>query len=124
SNIDTAASRVTVKGSLGSLTLQLDASDSMALSTAPDGTGGTNLTVFAGHDDSRNFYTDTNLPLGLASTGTSVSGRIDYAGDKDIFQISLTLGRTYTFYLDGTRFGGNTLVDPYLRLLDTFGNVL
>lgn len=42
-NHDTANYRLTVGGSLGSVTLQLDATDGTAFSTAPDGTGGTNL---------------------------------------------------------------------------------
>jgi hypothetical protein len=37
--------RVTITGSLGSVTLQLDVSDGAAFATAPDGTGGTDFTI-------------------------------------------------------------------------------
>lgn len=44
-NHDTVNQRVTITGSLGSVTLQLDASDGTVFATAPDGSGGTNFTI-------------------------------------------------------------------------------
>jgi hypothetical protein len=75
-------------------------------------------------DDYRNTYNDTSLPLGSVSVGGSATGSIDYAGDKDIFAVTLTGGTSYRFDLEGSHTSGFTLADPYLRLLDGSGNVL
>jgi hypothetical protein len=44
-NHDTVNHRVTITGSLGNVTLQLDASDGTVFATSPDNSGGTNFTI-------------------------------------------------------------------------------
>ena len=66
-----------------------------------------------------------------AGTGTtgevdmngSVTGEIDYRGDRDWFEMNLTAGTTYEIYLEGSPTGQGTLRDPYLRgVYDRNGN--
>jgi hypothetical protein len=61
---------------------------------------------------------DTTLtPLTLAPNG-SATGSITPLGDKDWYRIALIGGVNYYSF----RLEGNTLRDPYLRLLDSSGN--
>lgn len=50
---------------------------------------------------------------------SSRTGGVDFAGDTDLYSITLTAGQTYVFTLDG-----NTLSDPFLELLSASGAVL
>ncbi len=56
--------------------------------------------------------------LGAGGVGT---GTINYAGDRDVFGVSLTAGQTYHFEMQGSPSGYGTLSDPYLRLLSDGG---
>jgi uncharacterized protein (DUF1800 family) len=50
--------------------------------------------------------------------GDQVFGRVDTAGDVDVYGIALTAGVTYRFDLKGAPSGSGTLADPLLRLYD------
>jgi hypothetical protein len=75
-------------------------------------------------DNDRDSYNDTSLPLLTLAVGASTTGSLTTAGDKDIYAITLTAGTIYTFDLKGSNTPGLTLIDPYLRLLDSSGNQL
>ena len=47
-------------------------------------------------DDYRDTYNDTSLPLGSVTAGSSMTGNIETAGDKDMFAVTLTAGKTST----------------------------
>lgn len=70
-------------------------------------------------DDYRDSVSDTTAPFGALATGTASTGRIETAGDKDLFSFAVTAGTTYTFNLNNAASGG--LSDPVLRLLNTSG---
>ena len=54
---------------------------------------------------------------------SSVTGEIDYRGDRDWFEVELEEGATYEIYLEGSPTGDGTLRDPYLRgVYDRNGN--
>ena len=53
---------------------------------------------------------------GALTLGTPVTGSIDFAGDVDLYSVSLTAGVTYEFAVDG-----GTLIDPYLEVLNSAG---
>lgn len=65
-----------------------------------------------GVDDSGQTI-DTAKPLAI---GTPHQGRIDYAGDRDMFRMSLEAGKSYVFSLPG-----NTVNDGAFELLDANG---
>jgi hypothetical protein len=54
---------------------------------------------------------------GALGTGGTGSGTINYAGDRDVFAVSLTAGQTYHFEMQGSPTSNGTLADSYLRLL-------
>jgi hypothetical protein len=88
-------------------------------------TGSYTLSADSGYiDDYRDTYADTLETLGAVSPGTSKTGNIEIGGDVDVFAISLTAGRTYTFDLKGAPGGGGTLSDTYLTLLNASGGYL
>ena len=53
------------------------------------------------------------------SVGGTVSGNLDFVGDHDWFKVTLTAGQAVTISLNGV-----TLVDPYLNVRDSAGNVV
>ena len=71
------------------------------------------------------FVTDVDtLPDDFAAgTGTSgavtvdgsTTGKIDYAGDRDWFAVTLEADKTYRIDLEGSETGAGTLSNPYLR---------
>lgn len=71
-------------------------------------------------DDFRDSISDTTAPLGSLSIGGSIKGKVEAAGDRDVFAVTLTAGQSYTFDLasDGGRF------DPYLTLRNANGSAL
>lgn len=73
-------------------------------------------------DDFRDSLTDTTAPFGQVGTGTPATGRIETGGDRDVFSINLTAGKTYTIDLASAASGG--LADPMLRLLNGSGTQL
>jgi hypothetical protein len=54
----------------------------------------------------------------------SAGGNLESVGDRDWFQIQLNAGTSYVLALQGSRAGGGTLQDPYLRLHDASGAVI
>ena len=68
-------------------------------------------------------YSATTGTTGEVDVGNSVRGEIDYRGDRDWFEVTLTAGTTYEIYLEGSPTGQGTLRDPYLRgVYDRNGN--
>jgi hypothetical protein len=61
-------------------------------------------------------YTRARITVG----GQTVSGAIDYVGDRDWHRVRLNEGETYRFALNSN--GGDPLSDPYLRLYDQRGD--
>ncbi|MCL6699445.1 M10 family metallopeptidase C-terminal domain-containing protein [Sphingomonas sp. NSE70-1] len=53
------------------------------------------------------------------SVGGTVTDSLEVAGDHDWFQIQLTAGQSISVALDGL-----TLIDPYLRIRDSSGNII
>ena len=59
------------------------------------------------------------------TVGASVTGSVDYDGDRDWFAVTLEAGKTYRFDLEGARTHRGTLPDPYLRgIYDAHGNLI
>lgn len=67
-------------------------------------------------------YTADTITTGLAVSGGSTTGQLEYAGDKDWFAINLAAGQQYSFNLDSVAVNG--LPDPYLRLYGSNGSTL
>ena len=84
-----------------------------------DETGTYTLSVMDLTDD----YSATTGTTGAVDMDGSVTGEIDYRGDRDWFEMNLTAGTTYQIYLEGSPTGEGTLRDPYLRgVYDWNGN--
>ncbi len=56
---------------------------------------------------------------GALGTGGAGIGTINFAGDRDVFAVTLTAGQTYHFELQGNSSSSGTLSDGYLRLLNS-----
>jgi len=56
---------------------------------------------------------------GTVSSGQSISGSLLFAGDVNVYGVSLVAGKTYTVRLEG-----NTLTNPWLELVDVAGKHL
>jgi hypothetical protein len=126
---DTIADRVTIAGSLGSVTLQFDPSDTTSLITRPDGTGGTSLVVrpppprdFAGDGRSEVLWQSTtgNVDIwdlnGLSVAGSAIVGFADPAvwtiagtGDFNGDRVSDILWRDTSGNVDIWEMNGNTV---------------
>jgi hypothetical protein len=63
-----------------------------------------------------------NTTTSTLSLSGSVSGDIQSANDQDWFRITLSVGTTYIFELEGVDSGNGTLADPALRLHNAQGN--
>lgn len=89
-------------------------------------TGGYQLKVSAPReipDGFRNTYNSASKPLGTVKIDGAVSlGRIETAGDRDMFKVKLEKGQSYTIDLTGRPVDSfSTLADPELRLLKSNG---
>ncbi|WP_395699690.1 Ig-like domain-containing protein [Aquabacterium sp.] len=69
-------------------------------------------TAAAGTDD---YPLDPSTPGIVVVNGPAASGRIEVAGDQDLFRVELVAGVHYTFTLQRTAGG---LTDPYLALFN------
>ena len=70
-------------------------------------------------------YISTTQTTGTVAVGGSATGEIDYPYDRDWFAVTLDAGRSYVIDLEGSRTGGGTLGDPYLRgVHDADGNLI
>ena len=73
---------------------------------------------------------DDDLTAGIDTAGTvavggSVTGAIEFGGDRDWFAVTLEAGKSYRFDLEGSRTSAGSLSDPYLRgLHDADGNLI
>ncbi|MYM70246.1 DUF4214 domain-containing protein [Pseudoduganella sp. FT55W] len=65
-------------------------------------------------------YTANGVQPGLLQVGAEVSGKIEYAGDTDRFNLDLKAGSTYTVTLKGV----NNSYGLVLKLYDTAGNLV
>ena len=72
--------------------------------------------------DPQTAGTDTS---GTVSVDGSVTGEIDFGGDRDWFAVTLEADTTYRVDLEGTSTDAGTLADPYLRgIYDSRGNLI
>ena len=55
--------------------------------------------------------------IGRITAGSSVTGEIETANDRDAYAVELVAGRTYRIDLEGVATDKGTLVDPFLRWL-------
>ncbi len=86
-------------------------SDSFAV-TASDGKGGTATQTFSVTLDD---YANTTSSRGVVTVGgTATKGSIEFAGDTDVFRVTLQAGVTYKFSMTAT----TGSLDPYLFLFD------
>ena len=73
-------------------------------------------------EDDFAFDTDTT---GTVAVDGSITGEVEYTGDRDWFAVTLEANRTYQFDLKGYRTGDGTLGDPYLHgLYDMNGTLI
>ena len=77
--------------------------------------------VTVGEDD----YTAGTDTTGAVTVGGSVTGEVEFNGDRDWFAVTLEANKTYQFDLEGSPTGAGTLRDPYLRgLYDSDGALI
>jgi Ca2+-binding RTX toxin-like protein len=93
---------------------------------APSDQGGYRLSVSNGtppsnNDDFPDFLGDTSALNGVPTLlmGPSIKGAIETTGDKDIFRVSLTAGRTYQFSLDSATSTSGVLNNVFMTLRDS-----
>ena len=60
-------------------------------------------------------YASGTGTAGTVAVDSSAAGEIDFAGDRDWFEVTLAVGKTYRIDLEGSSTGEGTLRDPYLR---------
>ena len=85
----------------------------VAASAVGDGTGSYTLSV-ADVTVTDDYSADTGTAAAVA-VGSSATGEIEAAGDRDWFAVTLEAGKTYVVDLKGRKTGDGTLRDPYLR---------
>lgn len=68
-------------------------------------------------------YGDGPDSQGTIAAGETITGEIGLPSDQDWMRIDLEAGQLYAFAVSGEA-GGDTLVDPYLMLMDADGNFL
>ncbi len=61
---------------------------------------------------------------GNLAIGGTISGNIDYTGDRDYFRVQLDAGTAYKFDLRGASSGGGTLSNPALTLHDAHNTAI
>lgn len=72
-------------------------------------------------DDHSNFRNSTATDIRLNSAGNALlSGRIEIAGDRDVFELDLTSTRMVTFKVNAT----STTLDTYLRVYNSSGQMV
>ena len=68
---------------------------------------------------------DDTATTGTVAVGESVTGDIQFAGDRDWFAVELEAGKAYRIDLEGSHTGEGTLRDPYLRgIHDANGDII
>lgn len=92
-----------------------------------DGYAGTytvRLSTAAVTDDYADALSDSSLPLGRLTVGSTGTGSLEVPADRDWFSVQLSAGTTYSITLLGAQAGGGSLQDPYLFLHDSTGKTL
>ena len=85
-------------------------------------TGTYTLSVTTEDTDDFTAGTDT---AGTVTVGGSATGELEFGGDRDWFAVTLEVGKTYRFDLEGSPTSAGTLSDPYLRgLYDAAGDLI
>ena len=70
-------------------------------------------------------YTAGTNTAGRVAVGGTATGEIEYNDSEDWFAVTLAVGKTYRFDLEGSVTSGGTLTDPYLRgIYDADGNLI
>ena len=72
-------------------------------------------------DDFINTATTSATALTL---GTAQAGVIGIPADKDVFKVNLDTGKMYQFTVEGLAGHAGTLIDPYLRIFNSQGQLL
>ena len=86
------------------------------------GQGSYKLSVTEVSRDAQTAGTDTT---GTVAVDGSVTGQIEYRGDRDWFAVTLVAGTNYRIDLEGSWNGGGTLRDAYLRgIYDSAGDLI
>ena len=80
-----------------------------------DAVGDYTLSVAEVTDDRPDDYTAGIGTSGAVAVGGSVTGEIEYSGDRDWFAVEFDAGKTYRIELDKSGTGAGALYDPYLR---------
>ena len=78
---------------------------------------GTYTVLLTDITDSDDDYRGSRHTNGRIAVGGSVSGTLDVDGDVDWFRTRLQAGKSYRIRMRGAEFGGGTLADPHLRLI-------
>ncbi|NRF70350.1 Ig-like domain-containing protein [Aquincola sp. S2] len=86
------------------------------------GLGGTSAYNFSTAAPADDYPWSTSTPGQVATDGTSSTGRIQFAGDGDMFAVQLQAGQSYVFKLESDGSAGG--FDPLLTLLDPSGVTL
>ncbi|WP_219929687.1 M10 family metallopeptidase C-terminal domain-containing protein [Teichococcus aestuarii] len=90
-----------------------------------DGAGTGSYTLRSGFFDTiPDSLADNTAPQGDIAMGLSRVGRVESAGDTDVFAVKLAAGRSYSFDLRGAATYHGTLADPLLELRDASGTLL
>jgi hypothetical protein len=94
-----------------------------ALSSTSTGTGTYALAV--GQDDYAGT-TATTAAMSIPTDSTRVysSGALEQAGDRDWFRVTMTVGYSFHFDVEGADTGQGTLSDPYIYLYNSTGGTL
>jgi Ca2+-binding RTX toxin-like protein len=86
---------------------------------------GWNSTTFTpAADEFASSFADASHPFGQIAVGQTATGVLQVAGDRDLFQVQLVAGHTYTITETGHDGGGGTLADPFLRLDNMVGETV
>lgn len=75
-------------------------------------------------DDFADSLGDVTHPMGQLTPGSSATGTLQVAGDRDWFRLQTRAGFAYTVSEIGHAGGGGTLGDPFLRVHDATGAVV
>ena len=87
-------------------------------------TGTYKLSVEEVEEVNDDFRQDT-ATTGAVAVGGSVTGDVQFEGDRDWFAVELEAGKVYRIDLEGSPTGEGTLDDPYLRgIHDANGNLI
>ena len=100
----------------------------LAVTAADGGTGTYTLSVIVlganGASEADTDFPRNNTTTGRVEVGASATGNIGAPRDYDWFRVDLQAGHKYQFDLEGSDTDRGTLGDPWLKLLNRYGNNL